>query len=200
MLRLIISVIILSIAAAGIFIFTVPLTKEISTLKTEASSFNEALGNSKALENERDKLTQKYNSILPENLSKIEKLLPDSVDNIRLILEIEKIAIPYGMVLKEIKYDSLTKKDSGAQPESLDPEVNQLSRKEYGVWSLEFVTSATYNNYLAFIKDLEANLRIVDIASIQFSANLNQGVVGINPNLPEVYKYGFKIKTYWLKN
>lgn len=79
------------------------------------ASYNEALNNSKALEAERDKLTQKYNSFDPENLSKLQKLLPDNVDNIRLILEIEKIASPYGMVLKNVKYDATDKNTAVSQ-------------------------------------------------------------------------------------
>ena len=52
--------------------------------------------------------------------------------------------------------------------------------------------------FINFIKDLESNLRIVDISSIQFSSSASG--VGLNPLLPEAYKYDIKIKTYWLKN
>ena len=56
------------------------------------TSYNEALNNSKALEDKRDTLTAKYNTIDPNDLIKLQKLLPDNVDNIRLILEIGQIA------------------------------------------------------------------------------------------------------------
>jgi hypothetical protein len=54
-------------------------------------------------------LTQKYSTIDPVNLDKLTKLLPDNVDNIRLILEIEKIASPYGMILKDVKYETASR-------------------------------------------------------------------------------------------
>src|SRR5690349_1065682 len=98
MLRLIAPLILIGGAIVGFFALVSPLYKDITALKQEVAAYNQALDNSKALENERDKLTKKYNSIDPANLEKLEKMLPDSVDNIRLILEIEKIAAPYGMI------------------------------------------------------------------------------------------------------
>ena len=92
-------IILIGIAASLFFMFTNPIYNDISILKTTLASYNEALDNSKALENERDKLTAKYNAINPDDLTKLQKLLPENVDNIRLILEIEQIAAPYGMTL-----------------------------------------------------------------------------------------------------
>jgi len=174
--------------------FTDPLYKKISLEKNKIISYNEALNNSKALEAERDILTQKYNSFDKENLSRLKKLLPDSVDNIRLILEIEKVALPYGMVLKDVKYDA-TKKENTRQRTT--QEKNNSPEKDYGVWNLEFSTQGTYSNFINFIKDLENNLRIVDVDSIEFSSNTN---IKLKQYLPEAYKYDFKIRTYWLKN
>lgn len=172
------------------------------------SSYDEALANSKALENERDKLTKKYNSIEPENLEKIRKMLPDSVDNIRLILEIENIAKPYGMLLKDVKYDATKKeetkgdeKNNVVQAGSTASNSEQTAKKDYGVWTLEFSTKGSYANFLNLLKDLENNLRVVDISSIQFSSTEASGI-GIKDPLAssDSYKYSFKINTYWLKN
>ncbi|MFZ3015844.1 MAG: hypothetical protein WA101_02465 [Minisyncoccia bacterium] len=197
MFRFAVPVILIGIAVAGFFMFTNPLYENISAINAQVASYNEALTNSKTLEAERDKLTQKYNAFDPENLSKLEKLLPDNVDNIRLILEIEKIASPYGMVLKDVKYDTKPKTDTtGATVQA--SVTSQSLNKDYGTWDLEFSTQGTYSNFVNFIKDLESNLRIVDISSIQFDSNVGTGQ---NANISSgAYKYGFKIKTYWLKN
>jgi len=194
--------ILIGIAISVFFVFTNPFYNDISTLKIEAASYNDALNNAKMLENERDKLTSKYNSINPENLIKLERLLPENVDNIRLILEIEQIATPYGMVLKDVKYNTT---DTGTTTEGVaivqGGGVAKPALKDYGIFDLEFSTSGTYDNFINFTKDLESNLRIVDISSIIFSADTN---TNINTKIPssslEVYKFNFKIKTYWLKN
>lgn len=195
MLRLIAPLILIGGAIVGFFALVSPVYDEITGLKAQVGAYNQALDNSKALENERDKLAKKYNSIDPVNLDKLEKLLPDSVDNIRLILEIEKIASPYGMVLKEVKYDSVVKDPTNSTAVAAGDQIVDLNSKDYGLWNLSFSTEGTYENFLNFIRDLESNLRIVDIASIQFSS-VDNALLGKG----ETYKYGFKIKTYWLKN
>ena len=197
MFRYILPIILIGVAIAGFFTFTNPFYENVLIEREQVASYNEALDNSKALEAERDKLTQKYNSFDPENLSKLQKLLPDNVDNIRLILEIEKIASPYGMVLKDVKYDATSKDTPISQTAGTTQAVKNSTGKDYSVWNLEFSIQGTYNNFTNFVKDLENNLRIVDISSIQFSSNAG---AGISPSLSESYKYNFKIKTYWLKN
>ncbi len=195
MLRLIAPFILIGGAIVGFFALVSPMYDEITALKAQVAAYNQALDNSKALENERDKLVKKYNSIDPANLEKLEKLLPDSVDNIRLILEIEKIASPYGMVLKEVKYDSVAKDPVDSNVVQAGNSSVNLNSKEYGLWNLSFSTEGNYANFLNFIRDLESNLRIVDIASIQFSS-VDNTLLG----KADTYKYSFKIKTYWLKN
>lgn len=210
MTRLIVPVILILIAFGIFFVFTNPLYSGISGLRAQVASYDEALNNSKALENERDKLTAKYNSINPENLIKLQKLLPENIDNIRLILEIEQIAVPYGMVLKEVKYNTAKTDTTTPSASTVIPRAtlgnlpgniaaNKTQNKDYGVWDLEFSTTGTYNNFLNFTKNLESNLRIVDIASIQFSSSSSNSKFS-ETSSEESYKYSFKIKTYWLKN
>ncbi len=211
MFRFIMPVILIGIAITGFFTFTSPMYQEINGKRAEAASYDEALGNSKALESERDKLTKKYNAISKENLDRLMKMLPENVDNIRLILEIEKLAAPYGMLLRDVKYDTEVK-DVAAKPTPASvaitntPSAAPSSRKDYGTWELQFSTTGTYTNFLNFLNSLERNLRMVDIVSIRFSsvdspvgvssggASLSQG----SASTP--YKYEFRIKTYWLKN
>ena len=202
MFRYITPIVITGIAVAGFFFFAKPILSDISTIKNQIASYDEALNNSKALESERDKLTQKYNSINLNDLARLQKLLPDNVDNIRLILEIEKLALPYGMVLKDVKYDSVkldttaTGTTTPSQPPSTLSSKNSIM--PYGIWNLEFSTEGTYSNFTSFVKDLENNLRIVDISSVAFSSD-SSAMPG-KPKVSDSYSYSFKIKTYWLKN
>ncbi len=192
-MRFIFPTILIVVAIAGFFMFVSPTYQNISAEREQITSYNEALDNSKALEAERDKLTQKYNSFDPANLSRLEKLLPDSIDNIRLVLEIENMASAYGMVLKNVQYDT---SDNNTKTPDVASKSGTLN-KNYGTWNLEFSSQGTYGNFVNFIKDLENNLRIVDVSAVDFSSNTSPGT---NPLMAQAYKYDFKIKTYWLKN
>jgi len=198
-------IILIGISVTVFFMFSNPFFNDIKELNIKADSYNQALDNSQALEKERDKLTLKENSFDPVDLNKLKRLLPESIDNIRLILEIEQIALPYGMVLKDVKYD--TKSEETTETGAIQGGAKtQAVSKDYGVWDLAFSTTGTYSNFINFTRDLENNLRIVDISSIQFSSDTgsssskSSGSSLSSAPSSQSYKYDFKIKTYWLKN
>ncbi len=203
MFRYITPIILIGVGVTLFMMFTNPILGDISNIKNQIASYNQALGNANTLQAERDKLTQKYNAIDPNNLTKLQTLLPGSVNNIRLILEIEKLASPYGMVLENVKYDSSdTEAAVGAGTVASPGATNQktaLNNQEYGTWNLEFSTEGTYSNFISLVKDLESNLRLVDISSVNFSSDVTTVVLG-KSKPSDSYKYDFKIKTYWLKN
>ncbi len=199
MFRYLTSIILIGISVAVFLLVTKPVYQSMGVLKETQSTHNEALGNSKAFEKERDRLTKQYGAINPDSLARVEKLLPDNVDNIRLILEIEKLAQPYGIALRDVKYNATTE---AAKKEATTGAISGGNREvvkntSYGSWDLEFSISTNYNNFISFTKDLENNLRIVDITSLQFDATSGATT---NKSLPEVYRFSYKIKTYWLKN
>lgn len=202
MFRYIAPIILVGVAVAGFFLYAKPLWDESKVIKTEIASYDEALTNADTLERERNNLTQKYNAIDPGNLIRLEKLLPENVDNIRLVLEIRNIAEKYGMELTGISYDSTidnkkSSKDSKEAPAIGAPTISG----EYGEWTLGFSTAGTYETFLSFLKDLEGNLRIVDISNITFSSDTTGGGVAVGKTKSkDSYTYGFTIKTYWLKN
>jgi len=199
-MRFVLPIILITIALIVFFVFLSPSLQEVKALQVDVDSYNEALDNSKALEYERDKLTKQFTSFDPDDLRRLETLLPNSINNIRLILEIESLASPYGMVLRDVRYDTVREtsleSENNAQP---GPAGVIESSKGYGEWELEFSTEGSYTNFLQFLRELEANLRLIDLVSIQF-ASITGESAGANFSTSEVYKYSFKLKTYWLKN
>jgi len=200
MMRFIMPIVLIGIAVSVFFMFTDPLFNQISKLQTEVVSRDEALDNARALKSERDILTSKENKMDGNNKLRLQKLLPGSVDNIRLILEIEQIAAPYGMVLRDVKYSTV---DPSAAVVGSAIQGNGIVKsvpKDYGIFELGFSTSGSYDNFINFTKKLESNLRIVDVSSISFSSTSAGSGLGSKTISSEIYKYDFKIKTYWLKN
>lgn len=199
MLRYLTSFLFIGLSVAVFILFTDVLYKDIQKLRIEQSTYSEAFANSKDLEKERDRLITDSNAISNENKERLKKMLPDNVDNIRLILEIEKLATPYGMVLKDVEY-SVVPADKENAADSVTNTASgkgKNGKENYGSWDLGFSISGTYSNFINFMRNLESNLRIVDISSIKFSAT----PIGKDSNSSsENYKYDFTIKTYWLKN
>ena len=201
-------IILTAIAITFFFTVTNPMYNSIAGTKAQVASYNQALSTSATLESERQTLTTKYNAIDPSDLAKLQILLPDNVNNIRLILEIEQLAAPYGMTLSDVKYDDTNTTTGASSTTSSTTSTVQggnvtPSNQDYGTFALEFSVSGTYDNFLSFTKDLESNLRIVDISSISFSSDSSSSnSSGVTPKAgsPEIYTYDFKIKTYWLES
>lgn len=165
-----------------------PRYKEIQKMRTEVASYSNRLETAQKLKLSREDLINKYNSIPKADLDNLKILLPESVDNIRLIIQLDSLATKNGLSsLRNIQYDA-------ESTSKTKPEAANGPQSAYGEFSMSFDTTGRYKNFLAFISDLEQNLRIVDIDSITFSqtSSTDRGLV-------DDLGYNVKIKTYWLK-
>ena len=92
------------------------------------------------------------------------------------------------MVLKDVKYnvDSKKSKTGTGEIQEVVTGDNKFTNKDYGMWDLEFSTEGSYENFLRFIEDLESNLRIVDIASIEFSSQQVRLVQNLQLNIIDI--------------
>lgn len=171
---------ILILASIGVFVWLInPLYSDIGTLEQEAASFNAALAKSKELQTVRDELLSKYNTFSTGDLDRLGRMVPDNVDNVRLIMDINNVAARYNMSLKDTKITIVDESKSGL----LGPD-----RKKYGSVQLEFSVTGPYGIFLSFLGDLERSLRIVDILGLTFSSASK-----------DFYDFNVILQTYWLK-
>lgn len=175
--------IVLLIASVGIFVlFTNKEYQTIKGLQAEIANYDKALGKSNEVLKKRAELQAKYAQFARSDLDSLKKLLPDNVDNVQLILDINGIARRPGrnMSISKIKVndDSATEKSAPIGPDT----------KSYSSMLVSFKTKATHEDFMAFIKDLEQGLRLVDITSISFKADPK-----------DQNEYSVTVRTYWLK-
>lgn len=190
-MRTIFPILLILVAVGSFVIYTNPTYQEIKTIRSEVRSYDEALANGKELQKERDALSAKYRTFSQEATSRLTTLLPDSADNIRLIIDLQRMAQSYGMSVSSIKFDANQGPSEKNAFATLSPQDLTTSLKDYGIFRLEFSTQATYENFLKFLRDVETSLRLTDVESIDFNA-------GTTPQAG-VYNFTVKIKTYWLK-
>lgn len=194
-MRLIFPTILLVISAIIFFVVIDPTYGEVKQLRTEVSTYNAALNNSAELQKARDALLEDYKNIKAEDKERLNHFLPNTISNIELILEIEKIASLHGMPIRDIKFESKTE-DKAESVDGVVAEVDPTEYLPYGIFPMEFVIEGRYETFLSFLEDLEHNLRLVDIKSISF--NVPDVAVGSTTN-PNIFSYTLKIETYWIK-
>jgi len=195
MSRLIFSSILIIVAIAVFFSFIDPEYKEIKELKIEDGQFDEALERSKELQTIRDELLSKYNTFSTDELDRIEKLLPDNVDNIRLILDLDGIASLYGILIQNVSISDGGRGKSGTEKVIGDEIASSgviavTSQNKLGRIDLSFDVTASYDVFKLFLKDLEKSLRIVDIKNLS---------IGSKSDSNNLLSFKITIRTYWLK-
>ncbi len=180
-----ISPIILLIASTGLFFaFINPQYQASQQSNITISNLSQVAQQAGDLDAAEQKVRNNYNAITTDQTDQLEKLLPDSVDTIRLTTDISGIAAGHGITVKQI---SIAKNTADSQDEG--GAVISSDSKHYGSLLLSFSVSASYTDFLAFLKDLEHSLRIIDVNSISIGGVPDKGAYG----------YSITAQTYWLK-
>ncbi|MBP6858034.1 MAG: type 4a pilus biogenesis protein PilO [Candidatus Pacebacteria bacterium] len=180
--------IIIAVSIGAFVTLVVPRYKEVQVMRADVASFDSRLATADRLKQSREELIARYNSISKTDLDNLKILLPDTVDNIRLIIQLDSLATKNGMSsLRGVEYDALK-----TEPQKT-LENQPVATKSYGEFTMSFTTTGQYKNFLSFISDLEQNLRLVDISAVQF--NVSEGEKSLGDSL----SYKITIKTYWLK-
>jgi hypothetical protein len=186
---------ILIILAIGLY-FTV--TQGIFTaagiVKDSNNQYVSAIESAKKLISVRDKVLADYNSLSSEDRDRLNKIMPNGVDNIRLIIDMNNIASQHGFSLKGIKASASgpSKNSSGGGAAPAVSVTN--SRANIGSPILEKVTvgfsvSAPYQQFISFLQDLESSLRIMDVTHLSVSSSESG-----------VYDWNVELQTYWLRS
>jgi len=155
---------------------------KIKEKKVENASYVVALEKSREVLKKREELKSEYARFKESDLKKLDKIVPDSVDNIQLLLDIQNIADLKDVKISGIKIaeEKSSKAAATATAASANNAISSIS--------LSFRTKATYEVFLDFLRTLEQSLRIVDVTALSFKSS-DTGV----------YEYDITIKTYWLK-
>ncbi len=170
-------------AAAGLFVlYSDPAYQGSKALAMQSNSYDEALNTSQELRKLRDQLIARRNTFKQDDLTKLQRMLPDNVDNIRLIIDINGIAARHGLSLKGVELGTISDSANGRSPLAVG-----ASGDEVGSVTLEFTIGATYDEFLVFLQDIEHSLRLIDIENLSFDVTTT-----------DKNDYNFMVRTYWL--
>src|ERR1035437_9017270 len=181
-----ITALILIVLAVGIyFTYTSGQITVLKSIQAENNQYLSAIDNATKLIKLRGTVLDQYNAISAGDKARLDNLVPDNIDNVRLIIDISGIATRHGITAAGIKTSADTAASTPKQTAS-----NQTSVTGGGLSTVTvtFNVTTTYVNFIAFLQDLERSLRILDVTSITLSASANG-----------IYTYGVTLNTYWLK-
>ena len=206
-MKTIVSIILLIAAALLFFFFTKPKIAQLKQQQIEVQRYEAALHNAKKLDARIEELTLAQNSISGADKDKMKIMLPDNVENVKLIIDFDKML--QAMVEERgtlAMYRGTEGQGSNKKVSIENPKIVQapgaaqlnstIDSTRLGVATLSFTVSLTYGDFLEFLRRIEFSKRIMDVESIDFSAPAPTGGPGdANP----VYSFNISLKTYWLR-
>lgn len=198
---------ILVVLAIGIY-FTVTrgVLDDINSVQAVNNQYSSAIANADQLIRARDGVLKDYNSISSDDQARLDKMIPNTVDNIRLIIDLNSVAARHGLTLKSVK--AVTSQNNSKQgspaaaanlpanPSTVNPvapgipgaTVSSIVNPIMDSVTVSFGTGASYQQFMDFLRDIEANLRIMDVTKLSLTAN-DSGL----------YDFTVEMKTYWLR-
>lgn len=211
-MKLIVAIIGVVLAGGIFFWYTKPAYDGIQEARAKIAQYDEALNKAAELQKLKQTLLSRFNTFNPTDLDHLQKLLPDHVDNVRLILDLDALAGHYGIALQNVDVSSSEKQDTKSQ-KSIGSVGS--SNQKYDSLTFNFTTTATYSDFVDFLTALESSLRIVDLVSLSIasgasassgaadnstnSAFATQATVTKKATTEPLYTYTITLRTYWLK-
>ena len=152
-----------------------------------------AIKNANSLKTVREATRKDYNNISLDDRLKLDKMIPSSVDNIHLIVDISRLANDNGFALRNLKADVVQSNTSPNQQNTINvmgssSQSSLLPDMSLAIIRLSFDTTASYDKFIGFMQALEKNLRIMDVTKLSIKAS-DTGI----------YDFSVEVNTYWLK-
>lgn len=213
MFKIILSIVLFVVSGGLLFAYASPAYTKTQTILEEVAQYSEANSKVREVQELRNALAAKYQLLSPQNIARLQSMLPDHVDNVKLVLDIDGIAERRGIRIGNVVARNEDNKTAapGAVVPSLGIDSALGDTQQYKSLVLEFNVVASYSDFVLFMRDLEQSLRIVDLVSLKMepvtqrtSSSIPAELRGLagstitTQQLPDEFQYAVSIKTYWL--
>jgi hypothetical protein len=164
-------------------------TGQIADAKAQIASYNNALAAAAQFNQKENQLIAEQNQIPAASIQRVESYLPDGVDNVQLILDLNSLASASGIALSNFTVTEGANNTSSSSPTSSTGTVVPALNGTSPVNSLDLSVSATgtYSAFRTFLGAVEQSLRPMDVMSL----SLEDSATG-------VYTYQITFRIYWL--
>jgi len=159
-------------------------TGSIATTNASIAADNAALTAATEYSTRQNELASARNAIDPANLARLEAFLPDSVDNVHLILNLDALAARSGLALTSIDVAS----DSGTNSSASTSAAPATDNSPVGSVDLSLSATGSYTALQTFLQGVEASARLLDVTDLTVKGS-DTGI----------YTYQMKVRLYWLR-
>ena len=181
--------VILIILSVGIFfLYVSPVYKDtIVPLQQEISRSDAALAAADDFNKKQAQIATERAAIPAESIDKLQKYLPDGVDNVQMIVDLNALASRSGVSLSNfaIKENKQVTADGGTT--SGNGLLGNTAAKGTESLDLSVSVTGTYSAFRTFLYGIEHSLRPLDITQVLVSESKSG-----------VYTFDLTMRIYWL--
>lgn len=180
-------------AIAIIFGYVQPTNNgSVAMLKTQIASLDTALAAARDFKNKEIELTRQRAALPQDQLARLAAYLPDNVDNVQLIVDMNALAARSGIVLSGFNISGGTQNGGTSTGDESVSDGNGALALNTGdpVESIELSVTATgsYNAFRTFLTGVESSLRQLDVVELS-----------VQSSETGVYTYNITTRLYWLQ-
>lgn len=160
----------------------------IQSLRNDITELDRALATAEQFKRQQEALLTERNAIETKNLNDLETLLPDNVDNVELILDVDGIADDNGVRISDIGVETSSGESQGQGVSEASGPVRSIGADQtYDSLILSFSATGTYDQFKRFLTSLEQSLRTIDVVEVSFSSEDTS-----------IYNFDVRARVYWL--
>ncbi len=183
------------IVAVGLFFtYIQPTFQDVKGIQDESASYAEATQKASELQQRISELKAQQSSISLANLERLQALLPDRINEVSVLIDLDTLATMHHLKLGTIKVGDQTSTKTGAQtrqpplaaapagaatspggvpsPLGVSPQTGVTTgavQGQYATLDIGFSVSGTYKDFRMFLTDIERSLVLMEVTKITFA-------------------------------
>lgn len=158
-------------------------TGTIADARVAIANDDSALAAASAYTAEEGQLVSQRDAISPADLKRLDTFLPDSVDNVGLILNLNALAARSGLSLSHVDVSSSANGSGGSSGALPAAGANPVGSVDISVSAI-----GTYPALVNFLRGVEMSERLLDVQEIT-----------VKGSETGVYNYQMRLRLYWLR-
>jgi Tfp pilus assembly protein PilO len=191
MRKLLYPILFLILAGFGFFWYLQPTYADIQELQGRIGDYDETLSQVDQLQTELNEELEKRDGITNDQIDRLDQILPETVDTVRFLIELDQIAAQHGMSVDEVSFSGAPSRFGGSGG-------NEGGSAGYNSLEASFSVSGSYADVQNFMRDIERSSRLLDITNFSLAATTNDTNNGQEVSLSVGdNEYTFTLRTYW---
>lgn len=172
------------IAIAVYFVVTQPMFGEMQIVQDETNQYREAVDKAHLFNQTLQELLTKRKSFGAQEMERLEALVPNSVDEVKLLVDLEAMAERQQMLIGNISVD----KPKVPVVRERNPEIpTTVTLENLSSIDISFSLIGTYDQFRSMLTDIERSLVLMEVISLSFTASES-----------DLYQFELTVRTHGL--